>query len=396
MPVSVSDLRSGARLATHAVTGVTDIAEAMHAAVASPFGRPRRARGLTGWIYRLVRVVTRSVGRTVDRALGAVDGIVGAAPDTPAREAVVSAVNGVLGDHLVAIGDPLAIPMQIRHGGRRLVLTVDALARDVPDARGVLLVQVHGICMHDGQWGAPGHDPGAVLAGALGATRVGVRYNSGRHIAESGRDLAAALDALVSAWPVAVHRLVVVGHSMGGLVARSAFHHAEHAGHDWPRRAAALVMLGSPHHGAPLERIGNAVDALLEASRYAAPLARVGQIRSAGVTDLRYGNVHDDDWTGRGRFEHAPDARRPVPLPDGVACFVVAATTAPDAGVRDETIGDGLVPLQSALGRHADPARDLAVPPERQAVFRGMTHFDLLRRPEVTDQLVRWLSPRSR
>ena len=375
---------------TGAVSGVTDIVEGVHASVPRPFGRRGRVGRVAGWAYGAVRRATRGVGRTLDAALRAV-GRGGSADGHPAHDAVVAALNGAFGDALAAQGNPLATPFQVRYDGRRLPLDAAAVARAVADAREVLLVQVHGICMHDGQWGRGGIDPGATLADALGATRVAVRYNSGRHVSENGRDLAAALDALVASWPRPVRRVVVVGHSMGGLVARSAFHYAADAGHAWPGLDAALVTLGSPHHGAPLERVGNLVDTFLDATRYTAPLAAIGRARSAGVTDLRYGNVVDEDWAGRDRFGPPADARRPVPLPPDVACYVVAATTGTGrGGLRDRTVGDGLVPLDSALGRH--PARDLGVPAERQWVAVGRTHFDLLWDDAVTARLVAWLA----
>ncbi|MDX1420546.1 MAG: alpha/beta fold hydrolase [Rubricoccaceae bacterium] len=312
----------------------------------------------------------------------------------PSRDGALAVLNGVLGDRLAAQNSPLAMPMQLRHAGRPLVLDAASLARSVPAPSDTLLVLVHGLCMHDGQWGDEAHDPGATLARRLGATSVTLRYNSGRHISENGRDFASALDALVAAWPRAVRRLVVVGHSMGGLVARSACHYAAEAGYAWPTLDASLVTLGTPHHGAPLERLGNGIDTLLEASRYAAPFARLGYLRSAGVTDLRYGHLLDGDWTGRPRFARGPDTRTPLPLPEGVACYLVAATTgARRRRLRDQTLGDGLVPLDSALGLHPDPARALDVPAEQRWVARGMNHFDLLRRPEVTEQLRTWLAP---
>ena len=396
--VSTADLQGAARLATDSVVGVTDLVEAVHATVQRPLGRRERAHGIAGLVYRIVRAVARRVGRGADRAISGLDAVLPALPPpgSPARDAVVAALNGVWGQELAARGNPLATPLQVRYEGRPLDLSPVALALDLRAPSPTLLVQIHGICMHDGQWGDADHDPGGVLAEALHATRVALRYNSGRHISETGRDVAGCLNALISGWPVAVRRIVIVGHSMGGLVARSAFQHATDAGFAWPERDASLVMLGSPHHGAPLERIGSAVDTLLRSTRYGAPFARIGQIRSAGVTDLRYGSVRDEDWWGLDRFGQSPDARRPLPLPDGVACYVVAATTGDGrGGLRDQTVGDGLVPLDSALGRHPNPRRSLGVPTDHQWIGVGMTHFDLLHRPEVTTQLIRWLVPTS-
>ena len=393
------DLRAAARLAADAAGGVVDVAEAAHAVIARPWRRSGRTRGLTGLVYRAVRAGLGGAGRLADAALAVVapgapsDALAGGLrPRSARRQAVVAALNGVCGDALAERGSALATPFQLRHDGRPLRLAPDALRQSVPAPSDTVLVAVHGICMHDGQWGDAGHDPVAALADGLGATAVAVRYNSGRHVWENGRDLADALDALADGWPRPVRRLVVVGHSMGGLVARSALAAGVEAGHRWPGLGVSVVTLGTPHHGAVLERAGNALDAALAATRWTAPFARIGQVRSAGVTDLRWGVVRRGD--GRGRFEPGADPRPPTPVPAGVALYAVAATTGDGTGGwRDQAVGDGLVGLDSALGRHPDPGLDLGVPAGRQWVALGMTHFDLIRRPEVTARLLAWLAP---
>jgi len=179
---------------------------------------------------------------------------------------------------------------------------------------------------------------------------------------------------------------------MGGLVARSACHYGDIAGHAWRRRLTRLVFLGTPHHGAPLERGGNWVDVLLGLSRYSAPLARLGQIRSAGITDLRFGNLVDEDWSARDRFALSGDRRVILPLPADIACYTIAATAG--AAPRDarHVLGDGIVPLSSALGRHTDPRRTLAFTASRQYVARATHHLELLQRPDVYAQIRNWLA----
>jgi alpha-beta hydrolase superfamily lysophospholipase len=190
---------------------------------------------------------------------------------------------------------------------------------------------------------------------------------------------------------VPVEELVLLAHSMGGLVARSAFHQAEGAGQRWPGRLKRLVFLGTPHHGAPAERLGNWVNVVLGAAPFTGALARLPRIRSAAITDLRHGNLLDEDWQGRDRFHHAPYRRRPVPLPRGVKCFAIAATTAKGPGAPAR--GDGLVPVDSALGRHADPALALAFPESHRWIAYGTSHFGLLDRPEVYERIRDWLGP---
>jgi hypothetical protein len=238
--------------------------------------------------------------------------------------------------------------------------------------------------MDDTGWRRDGHDHGVALARDLGVTPLYLRYNSGRSIARSGRDFAALLDALLRAWPVPVRELTILGHSMGGLVARSACHYGEAAGHAWLPDLKRLVFLGTPHHGAPLERAGHLVDRALGVSPYTAPFARLGLIRSAAVQDLRHGTILD---------EHERVRRSPrVPLPDGVASFAVAATTQPEpGGPLDALPGDGLVPVRSALARHPDGARTLTIPDAHRHVGYGLHHFDLLGSRAVYDRLRRWL-----
>jgi hypothetical protein len=387
-----ADLRGWARLGIDAVVGVTDLVESMHATIARlapPIGRsgPGRTRGLTGLVYRAVRGTTRLVGGGLDAALAALVREIAPGADSSRREAVVAAVNGIAGDHLEASGNPLAIPMRLRVGG----VPIDASVGPPPglgDGRR-LLVMIHGLCMNDLQWARAGHDHGAALAREAGWTPLRLHYNTGRRVAASGRELAALLEGLLARWPVPVEAIAIVGHSMGGLVARAACDAAVAAGHRWPDRLSALVFLGTPHHGAPLERGGHLLERVLGLSPYAAPFARLGGARSAGITDLRHGAVRDDAPSARG----ARVAQ--VPLPAGVAAYAVAATRSPPQG-SGRLAGDGLVPVASALGDHRDPRRALGIPEHHRLVIRSANHWDLLDRPEVTAQLVRWLAPAPR
>lgn len=397
-PVLPGDARGYAQLIIDATLGLTGVIETMHHNIARtprPLGAGTEAPapGLTGFVYRNIRGFTRLVGSGVDGALGLIAPAGDFLAPSPTREAVVATVNGVLGDHLAASGNPLAIAMAWRRGGATLVVKRDALAQAIPAAGSRILVAVHGLCMHAGQWCRKGHDHAAALAAEAGFTPVYLNYNSGRHISINGRELADQLETLVRNWPLAVEELVILGHSMGGLLARSALHYGVLAGHQWPGLLRRLFFLGTPHQGAPLERGGNWIDAILGVSPYTMALARLGKIRSAGITDLRHGSLLDADWQHRDRFAPGAEGHAPVPLPLDVACYAVAASLAqPNSPVRDRFVGDGLVPLPSALGRHRHPDRRLDFPRARQAVFYGLNHLDLLDHPAVYAQLQRWLA----
>lgn len=417
----LSDLQGLAQLATQATLGVAGLAENVqgnvYRTVASFFGPQGqrfvdgtpgssgvKKRGITGRVYGGIRGVTRLAGAAANAVLSGLAPLTADAASSPRREAVLSALNGVLGDRLLETANPLLIRMRLRHEGVPLRLEADALAQRLPQATGKVLVLVHGLCMNDLQWRAQGaaavQDHGFLLARELGYTAVYLHYNSGLHISDNGLQLAGLLEQLLKAWPQPVEELALLTHSMGGLLARSAVYQAVQANHAWPARLRQLVFLGTPHHGAPLERVGHWVDALLGRRAVTRPFAKIGKIRSAGITDLRHGNVLEADWRQAGRFDSAADVRQVLPLPEGVACYAVAATTvAPGAGpltplrqaLDEKIIGDGLVPLDSALGRHDDPRRRLDFAPQNQWIAQGVNHLELLTRPEVGAQLVRWL-----
>ncbi len=394
-----SDLRAVAQLATQATTAVAHIAEGVHQSVWGTMGVPGgkatgQTRGLTRLVYQSVRGITQLVGNGLETVLKRLAPVLEiadqAAPGSPQREAVLAALNGVMGDRLHASGNPLATPMTLRYQGQ--ALDWQALPA-MPGATGKVVLLIHGLCMNELQWSAPGH---ADALAALGYTPVHLRYNSGRHISENGHELAAQLEQLHAHWPAPLQDITVVAHSMGGLLIRSALHAARQAGLRWPERLKAIVFLGTPHHGAPLERAGNWFDVILGSSPYTRPFARLAQLRSAGITDLRYGHVLDSDWQGQQRFRRQPDKREPLPLPEGVACYAVAATTAAKRGLlADRLLGDGLVPLHSALGQHDDARRTLAFAKSAQCIVYRTSHMALLSSPTVTRQILDWLSSRT-
>jgi pimeloyl-ACP methyl ester carboxylesterase len=378
----VSDLRGAARLALDATLGITTLVEKMHHTIQlvhPPLGasRAESTRGLTGLIYRSIRGTTRVIGKGLDAGLAPVAALLPEGTSTTSRNAWVSAINGIYGDHLERTANPLAIEMCLLHEGD--LVDPGQPGEVVQGASGRVLVAIHGLCLNEQHWARAGHHRIASTAAATAHTIVHVRYNSGRSIDVNGRDLAAMLESLCAHWPVPMTELVIVGHSMGGLVARSAVHHGASAGHCWHERLRKLFTLGTPHHGAPLERGGNRLDYVMELSPYVAPFTSLGKARSAGITGLRYGSItaNEDEF---------------VPLPDHVECYALAATLGKRRGLLAERlVGDGLVPLDSALGRHTDSARTLAVSKDRQWIGYEMGHLELLGRPEVYSQLEKWL-----
>ncbi len=378
------DLRGVGQLAIEGVIGLTDVVEAMHSAIGhlpAVIGRkpPTTTTGLTGLVYGTVRGVTRLVGTGVDASLAALAPVLGGGVRAPRREAAIAALNGVFGDHLHASGNPLAIHMQLRHAGDAVSLSRESLPRRFPHADGKVMVFLHGLCMNDLQWSFAGRDRGTALAEDFGFSPLHLHYNTGRHVAENGRAFAELLEQLVHAWPVPVEELVLVCHSMGGLVARSAIGVGVKAGHAWSTRPLQVMFLGTPHHGAPLERVGGWVDLLLGLSAYSAPIGKIGRTRSAGIRDLRHGVLRQGGEA--------------AVLPAHVHAYAIAATVERSRGAANlgSLRGDGLVPVASAFGEHPDPAFDLRIPAARRRIAHGTHHLGLLRSAAVYRQLSDWL-----
>ncbi|HMS26309.1 MAG TPA: alpha/beta hydrolase [Burkholderiaceae bacterium] len=382
-----SDARAVVQLATQATRGVTQMVEGVHQSVWATLGAPagktaEQTRGITGMVYQSIHAVTQLIGKGFYTALRQLEQrlpatmLEASTTSSYPREAVLAALNGVMGDRLLASANPFATPMTLRLDNQALETA------NMPDATAVtgkVLILIHGLCMNDLQWTAQHAD---ALSAALGYTPVYVRYNTGLHISQNGAALTQQLAMLQQHWPRNITDITVLAHSMGGLVTRSALQQAQQQGLKWPAFLKSVIFLGTPHHGAPLERAGNWVDVLLGATPYSAPFKKLGQLRSAGITDLRYGLVQ-------------ADRRTPVPLPDTIAFYTIAATTAAKRSrIADRLLGDGLVPLNSALGLHQDAIKTLHFASTHQRIVYQTNHMALLTSPVVTQQLLQWLGKR--
>ncbi len=387
--LNVTDLYGLGRLALHAVAETTDLVEQMHrtiARVSAPIGRSSsgRTRGITGLVYRSIHGVTGLVGGSLDLAGRHLLRVPEEASSSASRERILSVINGVVGDHLEATSNPLVIPMRLRYRGQALSLESVDLARSIGRPRSRLLIAVHGLCLNHHCWSSPAEEGGADLPAELarrsGFTPLHLHYNSGRPIACNGRDLASLLEQLVNKWPVPVEEIVLIGHSMGGLVSRSACHYGTEAAHTWTRNLRRVVCLGSPHLGAPLEKAGYGLERLLGVSPYSAPFQKLGRMRSAGIIDLRHGRVLD----------HAEDLHARLPVQ--ATLHTVAATRSEEASrLTARLVGDGLVPVASALGRHPQPDKRLPVASENQFVLAGVGHMGLLHDWRVVEVLEDWV-----
>jgi pimeloyl-ACP methyl ester carboxylesterase len=289
----------------------------------------------------------------------------------------------------------------VRVRGDDVPVVCESLADAFNDATRKVVVFVHGLVETDEAWtvlplrsGSSGERPrpyGSRLRSDLGYTPVYLRYNTGRHISDNGAELSALLERLVAAWPVEVEELVLVGHSMGGLVARSACHHGEADGAAWTRAVRHVFCLGSPHLGAPMEKGANVLGWALSRLPESRPFAKVVNGRSVGIKDLRYGACAETDWVDADPDELLRDRVGEMPfLPDATYYFVGATLSRSPNGPLSRAFGDLLVRFPSASG--AGRRRRIPFEVDNGAHVGGLTHFDLLNHEAVYGLLRDWLS----
>ncbi|RQP22025.1 alpha/beta hydrolase family protein [Piscinibacter terrae] len=289
----------------------------------------------------------------------------------PSEQAVRSALNGVFGDHLAEDGSPLAADLDFHLDGAPLEL-------DGPVVEGLqpnVLIFIHGLACDERSWFRRSTS-GSVSEGSYGerlaaerpVSALYVRYNTGMPVEHNARRLGERIEALLAAAPQ-VRDLAIVGHSMGGLVARSACDLAVQDGASWLRAVSVLMCLGTPHRGAPLERLGHLASMALNLSKVTRPLAQVANARSRGIKDLRHG------LRGQGAALSVPVRLLAARLADDDA--------SPASAMMSALLGDGLVMPSSA----ADG--DLRGDVQREEL-RGIGHMGLLNDARVYEIVRRW------
>jgi pimeloyl-ACP methyl ester carboxylesterase len=401
----VHEVRSLARLGFDELRRATGGIAGVHRAVATrafrasgPGAIPARALHdlISGGVYAGLGGATGLVGRAAETGLARRAGLGGRRLSTSSRGAlVVGALNGLIGDALEEEGSDLQEPMSVRVGGLAVALDAEELMAAFPDATSRVVVFLHGLMETELSWRLGAGPEGETYATRLrrdhDCTPVEVRYNSGRHISENGLSLADLLEELVGAWPVEVSEVALVGHSMGGLVARSACYQAAERGDRWVGLVRQVISLGTPHMGAPLAQGVHWLSAGLHALPETRPFAGFLRRRSAGIRDLRQGSLVDADWRGRDPDVLKAVACQEVPLLEGAThCFVAATITRGGRDPLGRLLGDCLVLQPSASGR----GRTRRIPFEAEYGMHvgGTHHLALLNHPRVYERMRAWLA----
>ena len=330
-------------------------------------------RGIAGAVYAGLGGGLRLASSGLDRV--AASGVGPRLEDSREGRFVSSAVNGLIGDKLLRERPQMAIPMALRVEGRDVVPDRDGLGAAYPDATGMLVVFLHGLCENESYWSRRRETSGPTYAEALagrGWTPLMLRANTGLPLRENGAALTGLLQQVVEGWPVPVTRIALVGHSLGGLVMRAAGAVASHVDEPWTARVSDVITLGTPHLGAPIAwGIGHSSRGLGLLPETAA-FGRILDWRSQGVHDLVHGLAED-----------VP------PLPHARYRLVAATLTGSERHPVGDLVGDLLVRPRSAYGRDR---RGRTLFPDAEVLHVGRTdHFGLLNHPDVHAALDRWL-----
>jgi len=367
----------------------------------------------TGSIYSIIRLVNQEFGNFGKLLVDGVEKLteephyLSIKPGSPQTTALkddksnrkyadlfVSIVNGVLGDFLQKNQNGLALPMEFYFQNRPLCLTRKNIENVYHKTTSKICIMVHGLTCNEKTWefqSSPATTYGTLLQQDLGYTPFFVRYNTGLHISENGRKFSALLTGLLKAYPKEVEEIVIIGHSMGGLVIRSGCWYGQEEQADWTRHVTKIVYLATPHLGAPFEKFGNVLSGVLKKIpiSYIKVIADIINVRSSGIKDLRFGNVVDEDWA-----DHDPDVilknhKTTIPLLEGASHYAISGSLNSDPShCFTRLIGDPMVQKSSALGQSKQKDQHIDFCGYRE--FSEVGHIRMAHCRRVYEQIKRW------
>lgn len=314
---------------------------------------------------------------------------------TDAAHGAVAAINGIAGDYLAECNSSLAMDMAFYHDKKPLPMDTESLKSAHPNASSSVVIFVHGLCCNERIWHFSGGGEktyGSLLQRDLGYTPYYLRYNTGLHVSENGKKLSDLIETLIEAHPVPIKRLVLIGHSKGGLVMRSADHYGQKAGLVWPRLVRKCFYLGSPHLGAALEKAVNALTCGLSLTKWSIAefTADFLNLRSSAIKDLRFGYTLDEEWKDRNPDAFLQNHRRHARLSSDAHHYLAAGSLSRNPRhPATACFGDLLVRMPSALG-DMERSNAWARGVSQVRVFPKANHFALTRHPKVYWQIKDW------
>ncbi len=312
----------------------------------------------------------------------------------------VGLLNGIVGDYLQENHNGLAVQMGFYVHKKPMIISKENIKTIHHHPTSKICILIHGLTNDETIWNfsnTKNENYGTFLQNDLNYTPFYVRYNTGLHISENGKQLAQLIETLVQNYPTAVDEIVIIAHSMGGLVTRSACYYAPLQNANWTDKLTKLFFLGTPHLGAPLEKFGNALSHLLKSipNSYTNITSDLINLRSAGIKDLRYGYIIDEDWKNQHPDDLLANHKTIVPLLETVEYYLITGTiTENKTALVNEWFGDIMVRKNSGTGQSKDK-HHINFDLKNHQEFPGIAHLKLVDSKLIYKQIKVWATQKS-
>jgi triacylglycerol lipase len=299
----------------------------------------------------------------------------------------IGILNGVIGDYLQQTQNPLSIEMDFYFKEQPLKGDLSAVKSEFPEAKNNICIFIHGSAAAETNWIKKSKvNYSDSIYKEYQYLPLFLRYNSGLHISENGELLNVLLEQLVLDHPI--DNIVIIGHSMGGLIFKSAAYYAQQNNYEWVHKTNHVFYLGSPHHGAPLEKLGAMAQSFFKQinTPYTKIAHQLVNIRSNGVKDLRHGYLTHEEWQADELDDFPINRKKPVPKTAGYAEYAIAATLSEDhESILAHWFGDFMVQKSSALGHSQNEELHLDFEPENTLLVTNTGHIPLMYHPKVIE-----------
>jgi pimeloyl-ACP methyl ester carboxylesterase len=312
----------------------------------------------------------------------------------------LSAINGAVGDKLE--NTLLGIEMNFYENLKPIPLTKKHLSQQFSckdssnqlTDKAKICILIHGLTHNETIWAFDDKsDYGTMLEKDFQYTPFYLRYNTGLHISENGKSLAALIEKLTRNAPTQISEICIIAHSMGGLVTHSACHYAQENQYDWVKKLSKIFLLATPHLGSYLEKFANITTNILAKvpNWHTRMVGKVINLRSSGIKDLRYGYIKDEDWKGHHPDQLLKNTKTATKKLSGVSYYVISGRlTKEEMHWVSQLFGDILVDTKSATARSKN-VHEFNFLPENHYEFASTHHFKLSAMPEVYEKINYWI-----
>jgi len=306
----------------------------------------------------------------------------------------VPILNGLMGDTMAEKGNNALINMSFRFKSRDVEVENLKDHFDFTKYNGKVVLVIHGLMNDESIWQSEANEKtqrlGSLLEKEDKANFLYIRYNTGLHISENGRTFSDLIQQFINKYPSA-NELVIISHSMGGLVTRSAGYYADIQKQSWIKQLKKVFLIGVPNEGSYVAKVAYMTQYFfrkIDPSENDS-VAKFFDVRSNGIKDLSFGYLTDEDWlNAKDGNERNIETSKVYPLPD-VDYYLIAGTVA-DKKKRSRIFtffGDGLVEKESALS-NLFKTNTIKSGKVEMKLFTGENHLSLLESEKVCNYML--------